>query len=327
MPPAPRKKPTRSTKKPYHYSKDALEKELQLIMEGSAPTPKKKPTIAERFPPRQKPKLSSVSFERLRQKYADKAAKLDLGEEVDEAVWATHPDDTRSSALLNLLEPYLRENPMAQLGFDVVGGGEGIMKLFIDSMENMPQRGVHVPELGFTSTSLEDIIIEFNLRKEHKEQNIEALTGFKDPFKAFHSSGKKRPFVMYRDAVGTEWPEEDAAATNIDRQIKQGLATLIHELGHAGDDYLRSESGTRKLGEQFQLALDIRREEKFKEGPHKLPELRKGPTASDPASYLKWRKEYSKRYPRPYEHPYMERSLKVLLNRLSTPPERGKVID
>jgi hypothetical protein len=327
MPPAPRKKPTRSTKKPYHYSKDALEKELRLIMEGSAPTPKKKPTIAERFPPRQKPKLSSVSFERLRQKYADKAAKLDLGEEVDEAVWATHPDDTRSSALLNLLEPYLRENPMAQLGFDVVGGGEGIMKLFIDSRENMPEWGLQVPEIGFTSSSYGDRIIRARLRKEHKEQNIEALTGFKDPFKEFHSSGEKRPFVMYRDAVGTEWPEAFGAATIADRQIKQGLATLLHELGHAGDRHLQAVSGTENLSELFQRALDYRRAEKFKEGPHKLPELRKGPTHKDPVATQRRRKRGIKKYPHPYEHSSMERSLKVLLNRLRTPPERGKVID
>jgi len=315
----PRRKPSRVTKKPYHYSKGALEKELERIMEKSPWKPD--PVVVTEKPvfvPQKKVSPYEQSFEKLRQKYIDEAAKLDLGEEVDEAVWADVPDDTRSLALLNLLKPYLKDNPMAQLGFDVVGGGEGIMKLFIDSMKNMPAWGMHVPEEGFTSPYAGDRIRRARLMREQRKQNIEALTGFKDPFKEFHSSGEKRPFVMYRDVVGTEWPEEDAAATNIDRQIKQGLATLMHELGHAGDEYLQRVSGTKDLGELFQRALDLRRAEKFKEGPHKLPKLRKGPTHRNPAATHRLQKRGIKKYDRPYKHPYMERSLKFLLDRLGT---------
>ena len=308
----PRRKPSRDTKKPYRYSKGALEKELERIMEKSPWKPDPVEVIEKKERPYEQ------SFEKLRQKYIDEAAKLDLGEEVDEAVWADVPDDTRNLALLNLLKPYLKDNPMAQLGFDVIGGGEGIMKLFIDSMKNMPEWGMQIPKAGFTTPYADDRRRRAALSREHKKQNIEALTGFKDPLQEFHSSGKKRPFIMYRDAVGTEWPEEDAAATNIDRQIKQGLATLMHELGHAGDEYLQGVSGTKDLGELFQRALDYRRAEKFKESPHKLPKLRKGPTQEDPAATHRWRKRGIKKYERPYEHPYMERSLKFLLDRLGT---------
>jgi len=315
----PQRKPSRDTKKPYRYSKGALEKELERIMEKSPWKPDPVEVIEKPiFVPQKKEQPYEQSFEKLRQKYIDEAAKLDLGEEVDEAVWADVPDDTRSLALLNLLKPYLKDNPMAQLGFDVVGGGEGIMKLFRDNRESMPAWGMHVPEKGFMSPYTSDRIRRAALKREHKKQNIEALTGFKDPLREFHSSGKKRPFLMYRDAVGTEWPEEDAAATNIDRQIKQGLATLMHELGHAGDEYLQGVSGTKDLGELFQRALDYRRAEKFKESPHKLPKLRKGPTQEDPAATHRFRKRGIRKYKRPYEHPYMERSLKFLLDRLGT---------
>ena len=315
----PRRKPSRDTKKPYRYSKGALEKELERIMEKSPWKPDPVEVIEKPiFVPQKKEQPYEQSFEKLRQKYIDKAAKLDLGEEVDEAVWADVPDDTRSLALLNLLKPYLKDNPMAQLGFDVVGGGEGIMKLFIDSRKSIPAWGLQIPEKGFTASSAIDRLRKARLIREHRKQNIEALTGFKDPLREFHSSGKKRPFLMYRDAVGTEWPEEDAAATNIDRQIKQGLSTLMHELGHAGDEYLQGVSGTKDLGELFQRALDYRRAEKFKESPHKLPKLRKGPTQEDPAATHRFRKRGIRKYKRPYEHPYMERSLKVLLDRLGT---------
>ena len=182
-----------------------------------------------------KPRRKSSTFEKLQQKYVDKAAKLDLGEEVDEAVWATHPDDTRSLALLNILKPYLKDNPLAQLGFDVVGGEEGIIKLFVDHPKRVLEEGIatlHPAKDKWEIPSdrsqfqkwLDDQLAKYfpsdmeNISQEMKTQNITDIMGVEDPLE------RQRAMVMYRDSSGG---------------IQGGLSTLIHELGHIGDLYLR----------------------------------------------------------------------------------------
>ena len=336
---------------------------------GGPPKPKRKPP-RPLIPLRRKPKKSvpaprrkPSTFEKLQQKYVDKAAKLNLGEEVDEAVWATHPDDTRSLALLNILKPYLKDNPLAQLGFDIVGGEEGIIKLFVDdpkSVREVGQATFHPGQKRFDIPKdrnwfqkwFDDAFPGSPTRMERvskamQDQNITDIMGVEDPLK------RQKATVMYRDAT---------------RGIQGGLDTLIHELGHIGDTYLREQPDldaeihgsqfdikdmdpspklfddlrsfidmlktgyrrpvelTAEKGEFYQRALDAKRLEKFRGTPHRVPEPEstKGPSV-DPEFVRMMYKKGLKEYPRPSEDPIMEEAQRALEQRLKETELREQI--
>jgi hypothetical protein len=305
-----------------------------------------------------KPRRKPSTFEKLQQKYVDKAAKLDLGEEVDEAVWATHPDDTRSLALLNILKPYLKDNPLAQLGFDVVGGEEGIIKLFVDDPKSVREVGQAIFHPGQKRFDIPKDRNWFQkwfddafpgsptrmeiVSKAMQDQNITDIMGVEDPLK------RQKATVMYRDAT---------------RGIQGGLDTLIHELGHIGDTYLRERPDldaeihgsqmdpspklfddlrsfidmlkigyhrpmelTTKKGEFYQRALDAKRLEKFRGTPHRVPEPEstKGPSV-DPEFVQMMYKKGLKEYPRPSEDPIMEEAQRALEQRLKETELREQI--
>ena len=298
----PRRKPSRATKKPYHYSKGALEKELERIMEKSPWKPD--PVVVTEKPvfvPQKKKPSYEQSFERLRQKYIDKALKRSSGKDAiysdyDEASF----DQTRSLALLKELEPYLKDNPMAQLGFDIIGGGEGIAKI-------LKARGWNVAGMAYPKNLIEDI--EEPDRYRHtiavsESQKPYDISGVMDLIK------NKKPFVWYADDPVFYKPN-----------IEGGLATLVHELGHIGDVHLNrsleldDDISSIDRGELFQQALAVRRREKFRGTRWEIPEPEELTDRS--TSFVRGEEKRGlAKYPDPYEHSSMQDAMHALNRRL-----------
>ena len=298
----PRRKPSRDTKKPYRYSKGALEKELERIMEKLARKPDPvEVTEKPIFVPQKKKPSYEQSFEKLRQKYIDEAIKRSSGKD---AIYSDYDavsfDQTRSLALLKELEPYLKDNPMAQLGFDIVGGGEGIAKI-------LKARGWKRAGMAYPKNLIRDIEQPDRYKKTiriSKDQKPYDISGVMDLIK------NKKPFVWYADDPVFYKPN-----------IEGGLATLVHELGHIGDVHLNRSLGldddisSIDRGELFQQALNARRRGKFRGTRWEIPEPEELTNRS--TSFRRRREKRGlEKYPDPYEHSSMQDAMHALNRRL-----------
>ena len=64
---------------------------------------------------------------------AKKKKKSGLSSLYEDELGFGQAPETRTEAYIKLLEPYWKNNPVAKLGFELVGGAKGIVKLIESS--------------------------------------------------------------------------------------------------------------------------------------------------------------------------------------------------
>ena len=192
---------------------------------------------------------------------AKKKKKSGLSSLYEDELGFGQTPETRTEAYIKLLEPYWKNNPVAKLGFELVGGAKGIVKLIESSDPEKRKLYNKTFRLGSTP-GLSVVGLASRLgrypRKKEGERSKSALKVFKEygATKLFPEALKRmrqeKPWVMYK-TKGMGSPKIRSPILDIDEVVEEtgkeptisqrqdyneGLATLVHELTHIGDMYL-----------------------------------------------------------------------------------------
>ena len=180
---------------------------------------------------------------------AKKKKKSGLSSLYEDELGFGQTPETRTEAYIKLLEPYWKNNPVAKLGFELVGGAKGIVKLIESSDPEKRKLYNKTFRLGSTP-GLSVVGLASRLgrypRKKEGERSKSALKVFKEygATKLFPEALKRmrqeKPWVMYK-TKGMSYPIFPIPKSSIisqEQDYNEGLATLVHELTHIGDMYL-----------------------------------------------------------------------------------------
>jgi hypothetical protein len=159
------------------------------------------------------------------------------------------PNKTRRQALINALEPWMRNNPNMELGFQRLVGRDPDARRFVylPSYISPPRN----PNYGVAGA-----YIRAGSRGWHKEQIVAAIERGESPF---HSAGLTQPGERYDPGdlplgsgiaslgpgalkdkdIGFYSSLQDAPKLSSPVKWEEGMQTAGHELGHAGIQVLR----------------------------------------------------------------------------------------
>jgi hypothetical protein len=157
--------------------------------------------------------------------------------------------ETRTEAYRKLLEPFWKNNPVAKLGFELLGGAKGIVKLIESS--DPEKRKLYDKTFGKD-------IIGIAARRMNLPKSVLKIFKEHGAIKLFPEAVKRqeKPWVMYKTkGMGSPTSSQE-------QDYNEGLATLVHELTHVGDIYLAQSRVDDTISDDSLLGILTEPEEK-----------------------------------------------------------------